>query len=159
MPVPPPEPEPVPATGAGPFCDCDAGSPDGSDGVAEVPDVCGGVAAGSDTPLVSIVVVPGVFTWSDGEVGSGTVTVVSVGPSCGAGPEPIVGSEPVEIVSGSPELIVCVDGVAGGSCGVVPSSVASWTLCSPRAGTAGFVSVARRRCRGGAPRRPEPAAS
>ena len=81
MPEPTPEPEPVPATGAGPFCDCDAGSPDGSDGVAEVPDVCGAVAAGSDTPLVSIVVVPGVFTSSDGEVGSGTVMVVSVGPS------------------------------------------------------------------------------
>ena len=52
---------------------------------------------------------PGVFTWSDGEDGSGAVMVVSVGPSCGAGPESIVASEPVEIVPEPPELIVCCE--------------------------------------------------
>ena len=94
------------------------------------------------TPFVSmVVVVSGVFTWSDGDDGSGTETVVSVGSSCGAGPESIAAPEPVEIVPEPPELIVCCDespepGAAGGSCGVVPSE-SPWALCSERDGAAG----------------------
>ena len=125
--LPPPEPEPVPATGDEPFCDCDAGSPDASPADGEVPDDLrrrrggAGDAARADGGRLF-----GVFTWRDGDDGSGTETVDSAGSSCGAGPEPIAVPEPVEIVPEPPELIVCCDessepGAAGGSCGVVPS--------------------------------------
>ena len=142
VPAPPPEPEPVPATGDEPFCDCDAGSPEVAPTDGEVPETCGGVEAAPVTPFVSIVVVvSGVFTWRDGDDGSGTETVVSVGSSWGAGPESMAAPEPAEIVPEPPELIVCCDepsepGAAGGSCGVVPSEL-PWALCSERDGAAG----------------------
>ena len=134
VPAPPPDPEPVPATGDEPVCDCDAGSPDVVPADGEVPETCGGVEAAPVTPFVSmVVVVSGVLTWSDGDDGSGTETIVSAGSSCGAGPESIAVPVPVaEIEPEPPELIVA----AGGSCGVVPSE-SSWALCSDRDGTAG----------------------
>ena len=149
VPAPPAEPEAVPATGDEPLCDCDAGSPDGLPADGDVPDGCGGVEAAPETPLVSIVVVCGVPTWSDGDDGSGTETVETVGPSAGAGPELTVVSEPAEIVPEPPELIVCCEespepelGVAGGSCGVVVASVSRSALCSERDGTTGLVPEA-----------------
>ena len=94
------------------------------------------------TPFVPMVVVVfGVFTWRDGDDGSGTETIVFVGSSWGAGPESMPAPEPVEIVLEPPELIVCCDeppepGAAGGSCAVVPSE-SPWALCSERDGAAG----------------------
>ena len=107
-PEPAPAPEAVPATGDEPVVEDTDEPVDALLEEADVPEGCGAGAEPMVRPaVVPVDVGPGVLTCMEGEEGSGSVTVVSVGPSCGAGPELTVAPALGAIGPEPPELIVC----------------------------------------------------